>query len=142
MKQKNQKALIETTARRQKIEVYPPAQMLDNLIVDEESWLLLIDPACRNSSGWPERLARHLYEMKEAIKSGPEGVKRVAESIDEGIRVAYEYTPGHRAGLRLFYLCIAGELVGDEPHVLLETAIEETMNRPGSQRVDMPEDLI
>jgi hypothetical protein len=141
MKQKNQKAIAETTARRPEMEVYPPAQMLDNLVVDEESWLLLIDPACRNDAGWPERLARHLYEMKEAIKSGAEGARLVTESIDEGIRVAYEYTPAHRAGLRLFYLCIAGELYGDSPEEVLNAAIEQSIDRPGLRRVDMPKDL-
>jgi hypothetical protein len=141
MKQKNQKALAEATARRPKIEVYPPAQTFEPKIMDELDWLLLIDPHCRDKAGWPETLARHLYEIKEAIKSGPEGVRLAVESLDEGIRVAYQHTPIQRAALRLFYLHIAGELAGDSPQELLDEVIDETIKRPGSRRVDMPEDL-
>jgi hypothetical protein len=141
MKQKNRKAIVETKTRTQKVEVYPPAQSYERVVVDETAWLLLIDPDCRDKPVWPETLARHLYEIKEAIKQGPEGVRLAVESIDEGIRIAYEYTPIHRAALRLFYVHIAGELVGDGPQELLDGVVDETITRRGSQRVDMPEDL-
>jgi hypothetical protein len=117
MKQKNQKTKIadETPTRCQSVGVYPPAQTFKREVMDELAWVLLIDPNCRDKSGWPETLARHLYEIKEAIESGPEGIRLVIEALDEGIRVAYQYTPIHRAALQLFYLHVAGELGGDGP---------------------------
>lgn len=141
MKRKNQKAIVETKTSAQRVEVYPPAQSYERVVVDETAWLLLIDPNCRDKPGWPETLARHLYEIKEAIKEGQEGVRLAVKSIDEGIRIAYQYTTIHRAALRLFYLHVAGELVGDSPEELLDVAIEQTTNRPGARRIDMPEDL-
>lgn len=141
MKRKNQKAIVKTETRTQRVEVYPPAQTFERVIVDETAWLLLIDPDCRNKPGWPETLARHLYEIKEAIKQGPEGVRLAVESIDEGIRIAYQYTPIHRAALRLFYVHIAGEFVGDGPQEMFDEVVDEAITRRGSRRIDMPEDL-
>ena len=46
------------------------------------------------------------------------------EAIDEGIKLAYRYTDIHKTAFQLFYLYLAGELVGDTPQELLETAIQ------------------
>jgi hypothetical protein len=141
MKRKSQKIVDETPARGRLVGVYPPAQKFERQIVDELAWVLLIDPDCRDKPGWPETLARHLYEIKEAIESGPEGVGLVFKALDEGIRVAYQYTPIHRAALRLFYLHVAGELPGDGPQELLDEVIDDAIKRPGARQIDLPKHL-
>jgi hypothetical protein len=83
-----------------------------------------------------------LYALREALEEGGEdGARRVIESLDEGIKLAYLYTETHRAALRLFYLYLAGESVGDDPQKLLEAGIDRTIKRPGARRIEMPKDL-
>jgi hypothetical protein len=114
-----QKIAGETTARVEEVEVYPPAPSLDEAIVDEHSWLTLIERACSDRQDFALSLAHRLYDLKEAIESGPEGVRLAARALDEGIRTAYRYTNIHQDSLRHFYLYLAGELIGDHPRELL-----------------------
>ena len=138
MKRKSQKIVDETPVRGRLVGVYPPAQKFERQIVDELAWVLLIDPDCRDKPGWPETLARHLYEIKEAIESGPEGVRLAVESLGEGIRQAYRYTKTHRAALQLFCLHLAGEVVGDDPQELLDAAIKRSLRRMERQGSEPP----
>lgn len=119
MKQNIRMPADETTARAEEVEVYQPAQTLDEAIVDEHSWLTLIERACSDRQDFALSLAHRLFDLKEAIESGPEGANLAARSLGEGIRTAYRYTNIHQDSLRDFYLYLAGELVRNHPQELL-----------------------
>jgi hypothetical protein len=111
-------------------------------LLDEEGWLALIDPAFHDRPREAETFVHRLYALREAIeKDRWEGARRVVESLDEGIKLAYLYTETHRAALRLFYLYLAGESVGDDPQELLEAAIDRCVKRPGARQIEMPKYL-
>lgn len=116
--------------------------LIPDPLMDEEGWLELIEPAFGNRPEEARTFAQRLYDLREAIQDSEEdGARRVVQSLDEGIRIAYQYTAIHRAALRLFYLELAGEMVGDGQEKVLSAAIERTINRPGARQVDLPKDL-
>ena len=110
-----------------------PELVIADPLIDEEGWLALIDPAFEGKPREAEILAHRLYALREAIeRGGAQAAGRVIESLDEGIKIAYQYTDTHRAALRLFYLYLAGEIIGDTPQELLEAAIQGAVcNRKG-----------
>jgi hypothetical protein len=111
-------------------------------LIDDEGWLGLIDPAFHDRPREAQTFAHRLYTLRETIERvGEDSAQRIIESLDEGIKLAYLYTDTHRAALQLFYLYLAGELVGDDPLELLGAAIDRTIKRPGARQIDMPKDL-
>jgi hypothetical protein len=96
----------------------------DNLLEDDEAWLLFMEPALCGNPVAAVSLARLLCTLKQAIDSGPKGAKRASFTLSYGIEIAYEYTEAHRLALGLFNLYLEGRLrVEDEPLQLLNSAI-------------------
>jgi hypothetical protein len=126
-----------TAPSGQKVAVYPPAQTFEPTIIDDVAWLILLEPTFQERPQLAETLARYLFELKEAIESGPEGIRQAVESLGEGIRQAYLYTKTHRAALRLFCLYLAGDLV-DAPEELLEAEIKRALKRLREQGSEPP----
>jgi hypothetical protein len=117
--------------------------LIPDALIDEEGWFAVIDPVLQGKPSEARAFAQKLYDLRREIEHGGEdGARRVVASLDEGIKLTYRYTDIHRAALRLFYLDLAGETVGDHPQELLEAAIERTINRPGHRQIAIPEDLI
>jgi hypothetical protein len=128
MNRKNRNNTDGTSARGRKVEVYGPAQMFESTVIDDVAWLLLLEPTFLEKPQLAETLARYLFELKDAIERGPEGIRQAVESLGEGIRQAYLYTKTHQAALRLFCLYLAGELA-NSPEELLEAEIECALRR-------------
>jgi hypothetical protein len=128
MNRKNGKNANETGASGRKVEACAPAQTFEPMVIDDVGWLILLEPTFQDRPQLAETLARYLFELKDAIERGPEGVTQAVESLGEGIRQAYLYTKTHQAALRLFCLYLAGELA-DSPEELLEAEIECTLRR-------------
>ena len=113
--------------------------LIPDPLIDEEGWLGLIDPAFYDRPYQAQTFAQKLYDLKEGIeRGGAQSTRRVIESLDEGIKLAYQYTDIHKAALRLFYLYLAGELIGDTPQELLEAAIQNAAcnRKPDGPRTD------
>ena len=90
-----------------------------DLLIDEQTWRAIDDPRTA------EYIARGLFIIKEAIESGPEGVKEASEIILANIESAYLHTDAHRAALELYVLSLTGQLKPeDEPLRLINGAIE------------------
>jgi len=112
---------VPTAAPRRKLptECYDPY-----LLVDDDDWLLLMNPAFCDNHRLPVTFARLLLRIKRAIESGPEGVKRTSFTLVDGIRMAYKYTEEHQLAFQLFILYLEGRLKAeDEPLQLLKAAI-------------------
>src|SRR5262245_38207089 len=80
------------------------------LLVDDEDWLIFMEPVlCENpvAADW---FAHLLYKIKQAIDSGPEGAARASFTLSDGIRLAYKYTEAHKAALRLYNMSLTGWL--------------------------------
>ncbi len=94
------------------------------LLVDDDDWLLLMDPAFCDNPGLAVTFAHLLLRFKESVESGPEGVERTSFTLIDGIRMAYKYTEEHQLAFRLFILYLEGRLkVQNEPLQLLKAAI-------------------
>jgi hypothetical protein len=90
-----------------------------DLLIDERTWQAINDPKTA------EYIARVLFVIREAIESGPEGVREASEEILANIESAYLHTEAHRAALRLYMLSLTGRLKPeDEPLRLIGGAIE------------------
>jgi hypothetical protein len=98
-----------------------------DLLIDERTWQVINDPKTA------EYIARALFVIREAIESGPEGVREASEVILANIESAYLHTDAHRAALGLYMLSLTGELKPeDEPVRLIKGAIER-----GTARVEL-----
>src|SRR5215207_10542672 len=90
-----------------------------DLIIDERIWQVINDPVVAES------ISRELFVLREALESGPDGVREASEAILVNIEAAYLHTDAHRAALRLYLLYLTGQLKpGDEPLLLINGAIE------------------
>ena len=98
-----------------------------DLLIDEDTWRVIDDPKAA------AYMARVLFDIKEAIDSGPEGARRASEAILANIESAYLHTEAHGAALRLYLLSLTGHLKPeDEPLQLIGGAIER-----GAARVEV-----
>lgn len=97
----------------------------ENLLVDDETWRAILEPALCQDSAAVEVLARLLCRLKKAIEGGPEGATRAIKALADGIEFIYPYTKAHQAALRLYMLSLEGNLEPhDEPLNLINAAIE------------------
>jgi hypothetical protein len=98
-----------------------------DLLIDEQTWQAIGDPKTA------EHIARALFVIREAIESGPSGVREASEAILANIEAAYLHTEAHRAAVRLYLLSLTGQLKPeDEPLQLISGAIER-----GARRVEV-----
>ena len=95
------------------------------LLADQETWEIILDPAFCNEPGAADCLAHLLFILKKAIASGPEGCIRVMNTLQDGIRMVWPYTKEHKLARELYELYLSGDLKPwDEPRELLEGALE------------------
>jgi hypothetical protein len=100
----------------------------ENLLADDETWLIFLEPAfCKDPTG-SDTLAHLLFTIKEAIESGPDGRRQAVNTLLDGISLVYRYTEEHKLGLKLYLLYLTGHLKPqDEPFTLLSRVIERGM---------------
>lgn len=99
-----------------------------NVLVDQETWDVILEPVLCNDSNTAESLASLLFTIKESIECGPEGIKRAINTLLDGISLVYLYTDIHKAALSLYLLWLTGYLKPqDEPLRLISTAIKRGM---------------
>ena len=97
----------------------------ENLLVDHETWAVILEPVLCNNSDTAESLASLLFTIKESIEGGPEGIKRAINTLLNGISLVYLYTDIHKAAFNLYLLWLTGHLKPqDEPLQLIGTAIK------------------
>ncbi len=95
------------------------------LLADQETWEIILDPAFCNDPGAAECLAHLLFILKKAIASGPEGSIRVINTLQDGIRMVWPYTEEHKLAQELYEIYLSGDLKPwDEPRQVLEGALE------------------
>ena len=95
------------------------------LLADQETWEIILDPAFCNDPGAADCLAHLLFVLKKAIASGPEGCMRVMNTLQDGIRMVWPYTEEHKLARELYEIYLSGDLKPwDEPRELLEGALE------------------
>jgi hypothetical protein len=99
-------------------------------LVNEDTWVAILEPELCKDSAAVECLARLLFLIKREINSGPEGVIRASKLLSKGIEVMYLYTNAHKAALKLYVLSLGGELKPqDEPIQLINAAIDRGKSR-------------
>ena len=97
----------------------------ESMLTDGETWLVFLETAFRKDSTGADTLAHLLFIIKEAIESGPDGVKRAVITLSYGLKLVYQYTDEHKLALKLYLQYLTGHLrPQDEPLTLLDSAIE------------------
>jgi hypothetical protein len=97
------------------------------LLADQETWEIILDPAFCNDPGAADCLAHLLFVLKRAVASGPEGCMRVINTLQDGIRMVWPYTEEHKLARELYEIYLSGNLKPwDEPRQLLEGALERS----------------
>ena len=100
----------------------------ENLLVDHETWDVILEPVLCDNSNTAESLASLLFTIKESIEDGPEGGKRAINTLLDGISLVYLYTDIHEAAFNLYLLWLTGHLKPqDEPLQLINAAIKRGM---------------
>ena len=98
-----------------------------DLLIDEQTWQAIRDPKTA------EFIARGLFGIREAIDSGPGGIREASDAILANIEAAYLHTDTHRAALKLYLLSLTGQLKPeDEPLRLINEAIKR-----GTARIEL-----
>lgn len=98
-----------------------------DLLIDEQTWRAIDDPKTA------EYIARRLFVIKQAIDSGPNGVREASEAILANIEAAYLHTDAHMAAVKLYLLSLTGHLKPeDEPLQLINGAVKR-----GERRVEL-----
>ena len=98
-----------------------------DLLIDEETWQAIRDPKTA------EFIARGLFSIREAIDSGPGGIREASDAILANIESAYLHTDTHRAAFKLYLLSLTGHLKPqDEPLQLINGAIKR-----GTARIEL-----
>src|SRR5258708_27354154 len=106
-----------------------------DLLADQETWEIILDPAFCNDPGAAECLAHLLFILKKAIASGPEGCIRVMNTLQDGIRMVWPYTEEHKLARELYEIYLSGDLKPwDEPRQLLEDALERFKTKGKAKR--------
>src|SRR6267143_874681 len=105
------------------------------LLADQETWEIILDPAFSNYPGAADCLAHLLFLLKKAIASGPEGSMRVINTLQDGIRMVWPYTEEHKLARELYEIYLSGDLKPwEEPRQLLEGALERSKAKSKSKR--------
>jgi hypothetical protein len=98
-----------------------------DLLADQETWEIILDPAFCNDPSAADCLAHLLFILKKAIASGPEGTVRALNTLQDGIRMVWPYTEEHKLARELYETYLSGDLKPwDEPRQLLEGALERS----------------
>jgi hypothetical protein len=106
-----------------------------NLLADQETWEIILNPAFCNDPGAADALAHLLYILKNAIASGPEGSMRVINALQGGIRMVWPYTEEHELARELYEKYLSGDLKPrDEPRQLLKGALERSKPKSKAKR--------
>ncbi len=106
-----------------------------NLLTDQETWEIILDPAFCNDPGAADCLAHLLFILKKAIASGPEGSMRVINTLEDGIRMVWPYTKEHKLARELYEIYLSGDLKPcDEPRELLGGALERFKTKGRAKR--------
>jgi len=106
-----------------------------NLLADQETWKIILDPSFRNDPGAADSLAHLLFVLKKAIASGPEGSLRVINTLQERIKMLWPYTEEHKLALELYEIYLTGDLKPwDEPRQLLAGALERFKTKRNAKR--------
>lgn len=101
-----------------------------NLLADQETWEIILDPAFCNDASAADCLAHLLFVLKKAIASGPEGSMRVINTLQDGIRMVWPYTEEHKLARELYEIYLSGDLKPwDEPRELLEDALQRSKTK-------------
>ena len=121
----------------------------NNVVVDRQDWENSFDNVLENSPQTADDLAHLLFYLLHAIETAMDGypdtrlegsadgladglprelgekLKRVKNSLWEGIEYAYLYTGAHKLALKLYLLFMDGSLMdGDDPEELIGGAVQ------------------
>ena len=92
---------------------------------NDEAWLKLLEPMLLEDASLADLAGRLWCYLIEEIKRGPEGATRARQSLEDALRLTFQFTEAHKACRTLFEMSVAGEFSPeDDPLKALGAAIE------------------
>lgn len=77
---------------------------------DDATWLRLLRPALSNDPVLADTVAWPLQSLIENIRTGGAEVERAVSSLEDGLRLTYQFTQEHKAAYELYCLYLARTL--------------------------------
>lgn len=98
---------------------------VENTLVDEVTWNIILEPALKNDPAAAEILGRLLLYLKEAIEPESARAAPAINTLMEGINLVYPYTTAFELSRKLWMLSLEGYLTPpNEPDRLIEKSLE------------------
>src|SRR5262245_17949231 len=92
--------------------------------LDDRVWLTLLEPMLRDDPLLADLAAKLWHHLLAEIESGPEGVTRVAGSLETALRLTFPFTKTYRACMILFQVSLGDDFPPkDDSLELLSEAI-------------------
>lgn len=86
-----------------------PGERTEPKWLDDRVWLDLLEPLLLEDSAVADRAARLWHHLLAEIESGPEGVTRAAQCIENALRLTFPYTKTYRACMILFQVSLGDD---------------------------------
>ena len=92
---------------------------------NDDAWLRLLEPMLLEDTSLADSAGRLWHHLIEEIKSGPEGATRARQSLEDALRLTFQFTAAHKACRTLFEMSLAGDLSpAAEPLSILRAEID------------------
>jgi hypothetical protein len=77
--------------------------------LEDQVWLDLLEPMLLEDSALADRAAKLWHHLLAEIESGPEGVTRAAQSLENALRLTFPYTKTYKACMILFQVSLGDD---------------------------------
>lgn len=86
-----------------------PGERTEPKWLDDRVWLDLLEPMLLEDSALAERAAKLWHYLLAEIESGPEGVTRAAECLENALRLTFPFTKTYKACVILFQVSLGDD---------------------------------
>lgn len=102
-----------------------PDERTESKWLDDQVWLELLEPILLKDPALAERAAKLWHHLLAEIESGPEGVTRAAQSLENALRLTFPFTKTYKACMILFQVSLGDDFPAknDSLEVLSEAIV-------------------
>lgn len=101
-----------------------PGERTEPKWLDDQVWLDLLEPMLLEDSALADRAAKLWHYLLAEIESGPQGVTRAAQCIENALRLTFPFTKTYKACMILFQVSLGDDFPAkDDSLAVLSEAI-------------------
>lgn len=106
---------------------------------DDATWLSLLRPALSNDPVLADTVAWLFQFLIENVRAGGIQAQCALSSLEDGLRLTYQFTQEHKAAYELYRLYLGGHLrAEDEPLSLVTSGIERARQPAAAAAAQVP----